>query len=212
VTAKIFNLSLHRSGTQSFRAFMHWHGFRTAHWPGWSFDARSGPAVARLETGAVWASLNGLLSQSDVFCDLPYAFLYREALAAYPDAKFLLILRDVGRWIASVRRHIGSRPLANYEKFQYWDNSDLRLDAIADYSDRDLESIYLAHLAKLTAAMLEKRAWFKIFWLDDRELGRHCADYLGFEKLHEFPSIDYSRSNAPPAPAAQSPGVDETRH
>src|ERR1700728_4964475 len=105
--AKIFNLSLHRSGTQSFRHFMHVHGFKAAHWPGWTFEALGTDAVKNLETAAVWATLGEVVAEGEVFCDLPYPFLYEEAFAAYPDAKFLLVLRDVGEWIESVRKHIG---------------------------------------------------------------------------------------------------------
>jgi len=206
---KVFNLSLHRSGTQSFRAFMHWHGFKAVHWPGWDFEARCAGAVARLETGVVWSSLQEVLLESDVFCDLPYPFVYREALAAYPDAKFLLILRDVSQWRASVRRHIGCRPLTNYEKFQFWSNLDRRFDFISEYTDADLASIYLGHLAKVTTFMLEKRGSFRVFWLDDRQLGRHCADYLGFETIREFPSIDYLRAEPKQPSAAPSDHVHE---
>jgi hypothetical protein len=85
------------------------HGFKTAHWPGWDFEALAAAAAERLETADVWVSLREVLAEFEVFCDVPYPFLYRQAFAAYPDAKFLLILRDVCEWTASVRRHIGDR-------------------------------------------------------------------------------------------------------
>lgn len=191
--AKVFNLSLHRSGTQSFRAFMEWHGLKAAHWPGWDFEALGAAAVERLDGGSVWASLRDVLSEFEVFCDLPFAFLYKEAFAAYPDAKFLMILRNVCEWTASVRGHIGARPLTPYEKFQYWSNSAERSDRIGGYTDQDLEAVYLAHVAKVTNFMTENRGRFRVFWLNDRELGRQCADYLNFELVHDFPSIDYVR-------------------
>jgi len=164
------------------------------HWPGWDFEALSASTVERLETGTVWATLKETLAEFDVFCDLPYAFLYEEALTAYPDAKFLLIRRDVRRWIAAVRRHIGQRSLSNYEKFQYWNYLKDRCDLISDYTDAELEAAYLRHLVRVTNFMSKKGGPFRIFWLSDRELGRHCADYLGFAQTHDFPSIDYLRS------------------
>ncbi len=190
---KVFNLSLHRSGTQSFRAFMEWHGRRTTHWPGWDFEALAAAAVARLATADVWAGLDAVLTQFEAFCDLPFSLLYQEAFSAYPDAKFLIILRDVSEWIASVRRHAGARLLTPYEKLQYWSNCDKRPESLAEYTDEDLEAVYLAHLAKVTSFMSEQRGCFRAFWLNDRDLGYQCADYLDFEKVHDFPSIDYTR-------------------
>jgi hypothetical protein len=191
---KIFNLSLHRSGTQSFHSFLGSHGFKAAHWPGWTFEELCAEAVDRLDTGAVWMTLKEVLAECDVFCDLPYPVLYQEAFAAYPEAKFLLILRDVRGWMNSVRKHIGNRPLSIYERFQYWSYSSDRPDRLDGYSERDLETIYLSHVASVTRFMREKKASFGIFWLTDPDIGNQCANYFNFKMEGEFPLIDHLRA------------------
>jgi hypothetical protein len=69
-----------------------------------------------------------------------------------------------------------------------------RSDSIGEYSDEDLEAVYLSHLAKVTDFMSEQRGCCRVFWLNDRDLGRQCAEYLNFEMIHDFPSIDYVRA------------------
>ncbi len=196
---KVFNISLHRSGTQSFQKFMQAHGLRAAHWPGRDFETTCAGAVENLDTEMVWRALEGIRAHHDTFCDLPYPLVYKEAANQYPDAKFLLILREVGSWIASVRRLIGERPLSTFEKFQLWSISPHRFGLLTDYKDMDLERAYLSHISRTAEFMLKKGVSFRIFWLNDQRLGSQCADYLGFDQRFTFPTVDFlsERAHAP---------------
>ena len=193
---KVFNVSLQRSGTQSFHHFMRSHGFKSAHWPGDSWDVQWGSTLEHLDRGAIWTALHETVAECEVFSDTPYTFLYREAFAAYPDARFLMIIRGIDEWVGSVRRHFSTAPVMNMDKFHYWTLFGDRFHRINDYSDDDFQLMYLRHLANVTNFMQETRAPFRVFWLSDPELGSHLADYLEFKKVHEFPSIDYHRSEA----------------
>src|SRR5215469_3388939 len=88
---KIFNLSLHRSATESFSQFMADHGFRATHWPGLTFDQLCQQAAVHRDTNAVFRLASETIEANDVFGDVPYCFLYRELFDAYPGAFYLIV-------------------------------------------------------------------------------------------------------------------------
>jgi hypothetical protein len=192
---KIVNLSLHRSSTESFSQFMRDHGFRSVHWPGPEFDLLCEPAVAELDTRQVFERARPIIEANDVFADVPYCFLIREFLKFYPDARFLMIIRDVHSWIRSARRHIGTRELDNLEKLQYWLNSSIKEVFLHRYNDEQLSAIYLKHLMNVINMMQTARAEFRIFWLDENSLDQKdlitaLGKHLEFEVRKPYPAIN----------------------
>lgn len=190
---KIVNLSLHRSATLSFSEFMYSHGFRSAHWPGNDIDEMCRSAVPSLDTGMVFAAARRIIQTNDAFSDVPYCFLYKEFLHAYPDARFFITVRRIPSWIASVRRHIGQRELYNLEKMQYWLNAEPHKSFIYDYGDDELQTIYMKHLVTVVNAMQSARARFRVFELDERstnqEMAAALANFAGFQIKLAFPKI-----------------------
>jgi hypothetical protein len=194
-TPKIFNLSLHRSATESFSQFMADHGFRATHWPGLTFDQRCRQAAAHLDTAEVFQLALDAIEAHQVFGDVPYCFLYREILAAYPNANYLIILRPVQGWIKSVRRHIGNRELDNMEKLLYGLYIDAKYDHIFDYTDAQLEGAYIRHLITVVNLAQIQRVRFRSFQLDPNSLEQtmlmaQVAQYLGFQVRTRFPTIN----------------------
>jgi hypothetical protein len=194
-TPKIFNLSLHRSATESFSQFMADHGFLATHWPGPTFDQHCQQAAAHLDTAEVFQLALDAIEANQVFGDVPYCFLYGEILAAYPNAYYLIILRPVHAWVKSVRRHIGDRELDNLEKLLYGLYIDTRYDHIFDYTDEQLEGAYICHLKTVVNLAQTRRVNFRLFQLDPNSLEQtrltaEVAQYLGFQVRTRFPTIN----------------------
>jgi hypothetical protein len=190
---KIFNLSLHRSGTQSVTKFFRDHGLEAAHWPGYDFARACVPYIRTLDTEAIWEKAQPWLEENEVFSDVPYGLLYREALRTYPDAKFFIVLRDPNAWLRSIRRHVGKRELFTLEKIQYWLFMQERKDRLADYSDNELLRCYREHSIIVINALAAARADFRLFALDAPSIAEDMAKFVGFPVRHPFPHRDWQR-------------------
>ncbi len=171
---KAFNVSPHRSGTRSFHAFCVAHGLRSSHWPEAAVDQACEPAY---------------FASGEVFSDLPCPLIYRRALAAFPEARFVIVRRDSAAWIASVRRHASGRDLSYLEKFFYWRVCGERFSRIDAYSDASLRDGYAGFLRDAEAYLTRQGARVARFDLDDKEIGPKLAAFLGFEPKHPFGNV-----------------------
>jgi len=84
---KIFGIGLHRSGTSSLAAALRVLGYRTLQTPISVFNDINQPC----------------LEENDAFTDLPIPLLYKELDQKYPGSKFICTIRDVDKWLASVK-------------------------------------------------------------------------------------------------------------
>jgi len=84
---KIFGIGLHRTGTSSLAAALHILGYRTLQTPVNVFKTIDHPC----------------LEENDAFTDLPIPLLYKELDQKFPGSKFICTIRDVDKWLASVK-------------------------------------------------------------------------------------------------------------
>jgi len=191
---KIFNVSLHRSGTQSFNNLCERLGLRAQHWPGFEFDKLCSSALESLNGQLVWDLYKTRVLSNDTFCDLPVPFVYEQAVRDYPDAYFLIVLRTPSSWIKSIRRHTRNRDLDVMEKFQYWSICEVRKDHISKYSDEELEQAYIKFFAKATNTIVGHSAKYQVFNLESPKLGSEIAEFLGFAGRDiQFENVDINR-------------------
>jgi hypothetical protein len=191
---KIFNVSLHRSGTQSFHNLCQHLGLRSQHWPGFAFDAACAPALTALDRELIWELYQPLVKSSDAFCDLPAPLIFAQAVRDCPDARFLLIRRTVKSWISSVRRHTEGRQLDHMEKLQYWSVCESRRNHVSDYSDEELAEAYVTHERAIAAAMQNLAAPFDVFDLGAPDLGPRIAAFCGYpDQDVSFEDVDINR-------------------
>jgi hypothetical protein len=95
---RIFGVGLHKTGTTSLHEALRILGYDSAHWK----SAHWAKAIWR-EMREQGRSVT--LERSFALTDLPIPLLYRELDKAYPGSKFILTVRDEGKWLASVRNH-----------------------------------------------------------------------------------------------------------
>jgi hypothetical protein len=93
---KVFCIGFHKTGTTSMRDALALLGYRVTG-PNGLYD----PEIAiKLD-----ALVDTLSESFDAFQDNPWPLVYRRMDEKYPDAKFILTVRDPDRWSASVVRH-----------------------------------------------------------------------------------------------------------
>jgi hypothetical protein len=100
---KVFGAGLSKTGTTSLQKAFDILGYKTL---GFHTD-RLQDAVVEGRADANFRVYDDL----DAVFDLPVAHFYAELAEAYPDAKFILTLRDEDDWWPSIKNHFAHRPV-----------------------------------------------------------------------------------------------------
>lgn len=96
---KVFGIGFQKTGTKSLAAALEVLGYRVTGPNGfrWPDIAERYQRMCRRYS-----------RKFDGFQDNPWPLVYREMSVQWPEAKFVLTLRDPSRWIASVTAHFGT--------------------------------------------------------------------------------------------------------
>lgn len=187
---RVFNVSLHRSGTKSFIDLCVRNKLRSLWWPGIGFDLLCRPALHNLDRRYIWNLYKCICEGHDAFADLPVPLLYRELMAEAPDAKFLLILRPAQDWVRSVRRRFQGQPLNILPRFLYSSLGARLVKDLGDLSDEVLEGAYESFNCRVAEEAKAQGVRFETFQLNDPQIGRKLAKYIGLELTDEFRNFD----------------------
>ncbi len=192
IDRKIFNLSLHRSGTQSMWFFLKTMGFSSQHWPGADFDKKCEPFLQTLDTAGVWNLYQPFVKMHSSFHDVPMPFLYHHILRDFPDALYMIVVRRPSTWIRSVRELTKGRELTVMEKFLYWTMFENRCNTLAQYTDDELEYGYLKFISDVANIMIASQANFRMFNLESPDLASSIAEFCGItHSIPPFLKIDW---------------------
>ena len=99
---KIFGIGFHKTGTKSLAAALAQLGYRV-HGPGWTRDAQACASQDSLLRTAF-----AVIDDYDAFQDNPWPVLWRELAETFPQARFILTLRDPQAWLDSACRYFGA--------------------------------------------------------------------------------------------------------
>jgi hypothetical protein len=103
IPTRIFGIGLHKTATSSLHAALEILGYESFHW--------NPPEHAR----AIWREINyppwysPTLERYYALSDLPIPLLYPKLDRAYPGSKFILTIRDEGKWLTSVEQHFAKQ-------------------------------------------------------------------------------------------------------
>lgn len=97
---KVFGIGFHKTGTTSLGQALGLLGYRVC-----GDVATADPLIGERAIGFA----RQLTEQFDAFQDNPWPIIYRELDGWYPDAKFVLTLRDTEAWLASILKFFGER-------------------------------------------------------------------------------------------------------
>lgn len=99
IMTKVFCIGFHKTGTTSMAKALSALGYKVTG-PNGTRD----PDIAR----NVYEMAAALLKKNDAFQDNPWPIIYKWCHEQYPDAKFILTLRDPERWYESQRKHFAA--------------------------------------------------------------------------------------------------------
>lgn len=150
IGVKCFPVSLHRTGTRSMSTLLSQY-CSVLQYPVkyGGVDLESQLVGREQDLGFVTDLLSPALESYDSVTDVPVPVLYRQLLHRYPDAKFILLLRDPFDWVRSVRRHIGRRKLLPCERVQYWHYLKWRPKTLSEVADKQLLCMHAQHTAEV---------------------------------------------------------------
>lgn len=103
VTAKVFCIGFHKTGTTSLAEALQVLGYRVT-----GPNGVRDPDIATKVRPMAWE----LVEKYDAFQDNPWPILYRELDQRYPGSKFVLTVRSTESWMRSQLKHFGERETA----------------------------------------------------------------------------------------------------
>jgi len=176
---KVFNVSLHRTGTKSVHELLLRSDVRSVHWPVLCNGVNYEDPVAGRETDRpyVAATLAPLITEITAVSDVPVPALYDLLDAAYPNSGFILIFRNPFDWVRSVRSHVGSRDLHPFERVQYWRYLAGQPPSLREVADTTLYTMFLTHYRDVLSFFRHRD---NLLFLDLQEpnLGEKVCDFL----------------------------------
>jgi len=92
---KIFGLGLSKTGTTSFSSALNLLGYKSIHTP----------PIINLKNGEINFQWPWWLSTYDAMADLPVPYYYKYFDEEYPNAKFVLTIRNEEDWLRSCKKH-----------------------------------------------------------------------------------------------------------
>ncbi len=107
MSAKVFVIGFHKTGTTSMGAALKMLGYRLDHRL-WKDEVAKLPQPVTRDS--LLARAMDVAGQADAFEDNPWPLFFAEMDAAFPGAKFILTRRAPGAWFESMVKHFGDKP------------------------------------------------------------------------------------------------------
>ncbi len=183
-TANIFNVSLHRSATQSAHDLFRRSGVSSIHWPAEvsGVDYQSKVAGREDEPNFVAEILSPVFQAFVAVGDAPIPALYGPLSAGYPRAKFFAFHRPTDAWIRSARIHFGTRTFVPFERVMYWSHFTQKPPALTDISDAELARFHECHHDQI-ATHFKSSANFLMLSLEGKGLGSRLCEFCGLPPI-----------------------------
>ncbi len=145
MTNKIFGLGLSKTGTKSLARALAKLGYRTAH------HAEHFQNVAALESWFRGDFEPDALANFDAAADLPIPTFFADLDQRYPGSKFILTVRDVDKWLASVRGHWERYPIEDNRSGQYRSLLRVSMYSMTEFAETHFRFVWNAHQRNIAA-------------------------------------------------------------
>lgn len=180
-TGKIFGIGFQKTGTSSLNEALALLGVRAG--GGLRLNHPKGVYIdPPLTNEKVWAVARDRVPEADAHNDNPWPLLYRELDSEYPNAKFVLTVRDTEHWLQSVVRHFAD----TQSDVMQW----IYGVPAAKGNEARLREIYLAHNVAVRAHFLGRGNFLEI----DFEQGHGWRELCGFLG-YAIPDAPFPHSN-----------------
>ena len=175
---KVFCLSMQRTGTTSVGKFFRDFGFR---WAGWPKDEKNGWSDFWYEGDyeKIFSSIDFKIANA--FEDSPWFLpdFYKVLFNRFPNAKFILFMRDPDAWFQSMVKHSRGNIL---------DRSRVHCKIYR----RELEYLDLLHSGKI-----DEKIENEIYSEKVMKLPGHAEHYKNIYRLHNLEVQDFFQRHAP---------------
>jgi hypothetical protein len=193
---KIFCIGFYKTGTTTLYEALKLLGYRTVNGdtPGSYPGADDGATLLRqIEAGDYRLPTFGLF---DAFTDNPYFHLWREIYAQFPDAKYILTVRDERRWIESCVRFYANRRLRPMRIWMFGPHAD---PSRGEASRQAWLAAYRAHNAAVRARFADAPSgqFLELDLVRDARWDELCAFLGRAVPPLPFPHANPTRPDAP---------------
>lgn len=187
---KVFSIGFGRVASRSLNAYLRLLGYRAIHWPavinGVDFKARLIPFIGN--SAAAVDALAPVLAKYDAFGDVPFPGLYRELDIRYPNARFILLTRDLDAWFRSAADiwalQRGAHVFDPFERVLY----NLYLPGKQEVTLDDKSLLIAAHQRHIIACQEHFGGRLLCIDISNPRLGASIAKFLG-RTAWPFPHI-----------------------
>ncbi|WP_047549142.1 sulfotransferase [Methylotenera sp. G11] len=125
VTPKVFIIGFHKTGTSSISVALEYLGYNVIHGDSTSAFHGGTEGVALLEKYIKRGNYQlPTLDLYDAFADNPYFSIWEELIKQYPDAKYILSIRDEDKWIDSCVRYYAGRRVRPMREWMFGQHAD----------------------------------------------------------------------------------------
>lgn len=189
--AKIFCISFHKTGTTSVREYFRSIGVSCCHGPhiveGIDYMAKVEPVDD--DPRRIVDVLEPVIERFQAHGGVPYPGLYDVLAERYPDARFILMKRDLDKWWESIRSHwslwLFNHRLTPFEYVQYrrYLGNGKRVISLDDREA--LIDAHRRHVDEVQACLGGRR--LLVCNLEDRNKADKFAAFLGLSNVASYP-------------------------
>lgn len=123
-SAKVFGVGFHKTGTSSLAQALKILGYRTIHGDSsasWHGGNEGRGLIEMIDSGNFQLPT---LERFDAFCDNPYFTIWQQLAASFPDARFVLTIRDEQQWLDSCVRYYKGRRIRPMRSWLFGEHAD----------------------------------------------------------------------------------------
>lgn len=124
-TAKVFIIGFHKTGTSSLSVALEHLGYKVIHGDSTSASHGGTEGIVLLDKYIKHGNYKlPTLDLYDAFADNPYFSIWEELLKQYPDAKYILSVRNEDKWIDSCVRYYADRRVRPMREWMFGKYAD----------------------------------------------------------------------------------------
>ncbi|KAI9493761.1 P-loop containing nucleoside triphosphate hydrolase protein [Zychaea mexicana] len=199
---EVIGAAYSRTGTDSLRTALNMLGYKTHHMRA-MFEGNGHPelfaqAYDNPEKPADW---DRMYEGWEAAVDCPTVCFIRPLIAAYPDAKVILIERDADSWYDSVKNSIYKLSTVDEEEYDDYGRCLQRMTKKIWMDGVFENGEFIANPDAVKAKYKAHNAWVKEYVPQERLLTLNLNEGIGWEKICEFlgkpvPDEPYPRINS----------------
>ena len=173
-------------------------GYNALHWPEWLEDEFG--RDLHLGNGRAIEILKPAFERYDAFCDVPFPGLYQEIDQIFPDALFVLTVRNAHSWWRSLS-HLwklerrGVRHLSPGEIIQYRPYGPVELTQVRINDAAALINKFMQHNRTVAHYFRDQPDKLLVVDIDDPEKARRISEFLG-RPVKQFPHLNMRSQSA----------------